>query len=80
MQSTQAWQPALKPGALPVYDEALKFIQQDAAALREQVAQAKNDASEDAQRRAYALEVAMEINEPSVRAQFRRGECTYDGC
>lgn len=78
-QSTQAWQPALKPGTLPVYDEALKFIQQDAVSLREQIAQAKqagDASSEEAQRRIYALEVAAGINDPSVRAQFRRGD--YD--
>lgn len=79
MQSTHAWKPALRPGTLPVYDEALKFIEQDAASLREQIAQAKqagSASSEEAQRRIFALEVAAGINEPSVRAQFRRGD--YD--
>ena len=79
MQSTHAWKPVLKPGTLPVYDEALKFIEQDAASLREQIAQAKqagSASSEEAKRRIFALEVAAGINEPSVRAQFRRGD--YD--
>lgn len=75
MQSTQAWKPVLKPGVMPVYDEALKFIQQDTEALREQLAQVKSDASENAQHRAYALEVASEINNPSVREKFRNGDC-----
>ena len=80
MQSTYTWQPALKPGILPVYDEALKHIEHDSAALRDQIAKEKQQAdmsSTDVQERVYALEVASDINQPSVRAQFRRGACTY---
>ena len=83
MQSTYTWQPALKPGTLPVYDEALKHIEHDSATLRDQIAKEKQQAdmsSTDVQERVYALEVASDINQPSVRAQFRRGTCTYLWC
>ena len=63
-----------------MYDEALKHIEHDSATLRDQIAKEKQQAdmsSTDVQERVYALEVASDINQPSVRAQFRRGACTY---
>lgn len=75
MNSSSSWQPALKPGTLPVYDEALAYIEADTAALREKIEAAKQagEANED-----YldALEIVSQINRPSIRAQFVQGD--YD--
>ena len=75
MNSSASWQPVLKPGALPVYDEALAYIEEDAAALRKKIEETKQsgDVQED-----YldALEIVSEINRPHVRTQFAKGD--YD--
>lgn len=75
MSSSSSWQPAVKPGSLPVYDEALAYIEADAAALRRKLEESKQsgEAQED-----YldALDIVSEINRPAVRAQFVKGE--YD--
>jgi len=73
--SSASWQPAVKPGSMPVYDQALAYIEADAAALRKKMKETKESgkAQED-----YldALEIVSEINRPSVRAQFSKGD--YD--
>lgn len=73
MEST--WHPAVSSGKVPVYDAALAYIEEDAAALREKLAQAKQSGAAPAEH-LDALEIVSEINLPHVRAQFRAGNCT----
>ncbi|WFD02756.1 mitochondrial 54S ribosomal protein YmL35 [Malassezia obtusa] len=66
------WAPVLEKGKMPVYDEALAFVEADAAALRERVAEAKkSDANPEL---VDAYEIASEINLPQIRADFLNGK------
>ncbi|WFD19995.1 mitochondrial 54S ribosomal protein YmL35 [Malassezia caprae] len=75
MNSSSSWQPAVKPGSMPVYDQALAYIEADAAALRKKMEEIKQS-GEAQEEYLDALEIVSEINRPSVRAQFTKGE--YD--
>ncbi|PKI84094.1 mitochondrial 54S ribosomal protein YmL35 [Malassezia vespertilionis] len=72
------WKPAVQSGKVPVYDEALKFVAEDAATLGKRHEQIQRTTGDPKEKRAMldALEIAREINIPSVRAQFAQG--AYD--
>lgn len=72
MEST--WKPAVQKGALPVYDEALAYVEADAAAQKARL-QAVKQSNENAEL-ADALEIASEINLSHIRSEFTSG--TYD--
>lgn len=69
----------MKPGVLPVYDEALKYIEADAARLRKEleevrgkVSESEKSGSEDGEmgklrEKVGILEIQSEVNRPSVR-------------
>lgn len=67
------WKPVLEKGKLPAYDEALAFVEADAAVQRERLSEAKQSGKVAL---ADALEIASEINLPNIRAEFLGGE--YD--
>lgn len=74
-----SWKPAVKPGTVPVYDEALAYLEADAQVVRERIEEEsqKADSSEESQRRLYGLRVVSEINLPHVRSQYKQGNCVY---
>ncbi|WFD42510.1 mitochondrial 54S ribosomal protein YmL35 [Malassezia psittaci] len=71
MQSN--WSPVVPKGKLPVYDEALAFIEADSKVQRElrDIAKEQQGSSKEL---IYAHEVASELNLPEVRNQFLAGE------
>jgi large subunit ribosomal protein L35 len=78
------WNQPVAPGALPVYDEALKVIRADSRALkaeldgvRTRLAGVKDTESNEAKTlaaKAKILEVQSQINLPDVRWKFRNGQ------
>jgi hypothetical protein len=88
-RSPHAWQRPLAPSVLPAYDEALNFIKRDSAvlkvqanALRAAIAVAERTSgqevdgvqtSEGMRETLRRLEIASEINLPSVRWRAARG-------
>lgn len=79
----------MRPGKVKAYDEALKFIRQDAMNLRAELKQmtmayeaerAKEGPSLDLlahyEEKIRILEVQSEINLPEVRIAFKLGKCT----
>lgn len=68
------WVRPLEPGALPAYDEALAYIERDAANKRAELARwremkDKNVEQDELER----LEIESEINLPEVRWNFQQG-------
>ena len=79
LDQPRKWNPPVKPGSLPVYDEALKYIEADAARLRKELEDLRlkvsrlekggnnADELEKLREKVGILEVQSEINRPSVR-------------
>ncbi|PWZ00306.1 PEBP-like protein [Testicularia cyperi] len=80
--STSTWKPAISAGVLPAYDEALAFLSSHAASIQEKIAGIDSDPSTsslDAESKAalkQSLQIAAEINDPAVLAQFQRSSPT----
>ncbi|SJX63574.1 related to MRPL35-mitochondrial ribosomal protein, large subunit [Sporisorium reilianum f. sp. reilianum] len=79
--SSSSWQPLLKPGVLPAYDEALSYLSSQSAALRSRIASLEQThpdlpASELAQLR-ESLEIAARINDPATLAAFQSSSATH---
>ncbi|SPO26818.1 related to MRPL35 - mitochondrial ribosomal protein, large subunit [Ustilago trichophora] len=77
------WQPLLKPGVLPAYDEALSFLSSHSASLRSQIATIDRDhpklSSADKTALKESLEIAASINDPSLLSTFQASNpTTYD--
>jgi large subunit ribosomal protein L35 len=78
------WTPALAPGVLPAYDEALALILKDANQKRAELEELKKqlESTSDSERnlilkRLEKLDIESEINVPEVRWNFRMGLCTF---
>ncbi|TKY85361.1 hypothetical protein EX895_005523 [Sporisorium graminicola] len=81
--STSTWQPLLKPGVLPAYDEALSFLASHSSSLRTRIASLDKDHADlSADERAQlkeSLEIAALINDPATLAAFQSSSATtYD--
>ncbi|KAF8584930.1 PEBP-like protein [Ramaria rubella] len=83
--SIWTWKPPFRPGKLPAYDEAMRYIRADAKRLRGEIEQLKAEwgatAELDAEterryrEKLHILQVQSEINLPEVRWAFRIGKC-----
>ena len=80
---SRAYKPALEPGALPAYDEAVKFLAADkerkqgqASKLRAQASSSGVSKEDGASLTAKAeeLEILSELDDPEVRWRFRHGK------
>jgi len=69
------WSRPLGIGVLPVYDEALAYIEKDAAIKRERLESLRkaNDGSVSSEA-LIKLEIESEINLPEVRWKFENGQ------
>lgn len=77
-ESTHAWKPALERGKLPVYDEALAFLEADAKQQRALLdTERAKPTTEEQKQRVDALSILSEINLPHVRQEFVQGKCAY---
>ncbi|PWN41762.1 PEBP-like protein [Ceraceosorus guamensis] len=83
-QSSRSWTPALASGVEAAYDEALKYIYANQAQLRDEVKNLRGrleglakGSEEEASRlkeRILSVEIASEVNDPAVRAEFDSGK------
>ncbi|CEH19181.1 54S RIBOSOMAL PROTEIN L35, MITOCHONDRIAL [Ceraceosorus bombacis] len=83
-QSSRSWTPALASGVEVAYDEALKYIYANQAQLRDEVKNLRGrleglakGSEEEASRlkeRILSVEIASEVNDPAVRAEFGSGK------
>ena len=81
--TSASWQPLLKPGVLPAYDEALAFLSSHSTSLRSRLARLDDEHPDltpaDKAALRESLEIAAAINEPSVLAAFQASSPTsYD--
>jgi hypothetical protein len=71
------WVRPLEPGVLPAYDEALAYIERDAANKRAELARRGQTKDKDGQQwsaeELESLEIESEINLPEVRWNFQQG-------
>lgn len=85
LEHPRKWNPPVKPGSLPAYDEALKYIEADAARLRKELEEVRvkvtqleksgDDAEglEKLREKVGILEIQSEVNRPSVRWEASNG-------
>ncbi|SPO26540.1 related to MRPL35 - mitochondrial ribosomal protein, large subunit [Ustilago trichophora] len=81
--NTTTWQPLLKPGVLPAYDEALSFLSSHSASVQSQISTIDKDhpTLSNAEKSALkeSLEIAAAINDPSLLSTFQSSNpTTYD--
>ncbi|KAJ1018832.1 hypothetical protein NDA16_004637 [Ustilago loliicola] len=78
-----SWQPRLKPGVLPAYDQALSFLSAHSSSLRTRISSIDEDypqlSASDRAALKESYEIAASINDPSLLAQFQSSSpTTYD--
>lgn len=81
LQADSAWKPALEPGTLPAYDEALKFLAAHSEKQKTRLQLLKTELSNaqdteqrsELERQVRRAEVTCEINDPASRWAFQNG-------
>jgi large subunit ribosomal protein L35 len=88
LERPREWNPPVPPGFIPAYDEAVAYIQADAAALKAEAGalrlnlekgQVPIEGLEDAKKELNTLEIMAEVNLPEVRwkAANGMGQCSF---
>lgn len=86
LENPREWKRPIAYGVLPAYDEALRYLMRDSAALKKEAEELKmtiqqeeaaserdEDALEEKKKKLYILEVQSEINLPEVRWKVANG-------
>jgi large subunit ribosomal protein L35 len=88
LERPREWNPPVPPGFIPAYDEAVAYIQANAAAVKAEAdalqlnlekGQVPIEGLEDAKKKLNTLEIMAEVNLPEVRwkAANGMGQCSF---
>ena len=82
LERPRDWNPPVRPGVIPAYDEAVAYIRKDAAAVQMEIdalrssldkGQVPSEGVEDAKKRLDVLEIMAQVNLPEVRWKAANG-------
>jgi large subunit ribosomal protein L35 len=82
LERPREWNPPVRPGLIPAYDEAVAYIRADAAAVQAEAdalrlsldkGEVPTEGVEDAKKRLDMLEIMAQVNLPEVRWKANNG-------